>query len=470
MSRFEQIIEAAARQLDERGLLLNLQITQLTGGDEALVTTIRRSLTAAGVAEDRFGMGLARVGRPGACMAAFHDGRLLESETPANSNSDPAAEPEVADWWAMTNGSVRGPWSIRQLVSMREQNQLANSDLVRQGVRGAWLKPEEVEGLAAVPVPQSQPLPIPVEPAATSPDDTAECIPTVSMETPAEQPPQTNREHSPAGPDHSRPVQPASRDERPKAVDTDRRPTPAGLTTEHKTAEPVRVKSNPVSTASRQYAAPSDNPQSVSDDSVPDREFVSRLKSARTTRHRGKSIREILDVAVAPLATLLNSAGAQTSAGLRKLVLSGVLTPLIIVAAIWIGWSLWPPSSNTIYSEFAATHQYVDKLKTSKMSESQLASTLAPRRRRIQSMVKVLERRATDAPSIDRELLLAGKHGLLVILDYPHQSSTFEIMFETHMKQARLLLDGHTIEASLNPSPSPDFARQPAPQPTAAPQ
>jgi hypothetical protein len=60
-----------------------------------------------------------------------------------------------------------------------------------------------------------------------------------------------------------------------------------------------------------------------------------------------------------------------------------------------------------------------------------------------------LERRATEEPSIHRELLLASKHALLVILDYPRSSSKFETLYDFHIKQAKAMLEGRPVEETI---------------------
>jgi hypothetical protein len=97
----------------------------------------------------------------------------------------------------------------------------------------------------------------------------------------------------------------------------------------------------------------------------------------------------------------------------------------------------------------------VKDLQLSRKPEAQLKKLLAPDRERVQGLIKVLERRASNSPSIHRELLTAGKHGLLVILDNPRKSDRFEGVYAIHIENAKRLLEGRPIEKPAQPPPAP---------------
>lgn len=435
MSTFEEVIEAAARQLDNRGLLLDLHVSQLAGGDKSLVDLVRKSLTAAGVAEDRFGMGLARVGKAGVCVAAWRDGRLQ----PADGNiltaePEPAvSEQEVADWWLMSKGSVRGPWSMSHLIAMQQSQQLSLADLVRQGSRGPWLSPNQVAELAEAapglpPVVEVPSLPATLEP--TSPLR-----------------PGTEWKPLPGSQQQAAP-------KRAEQVDCD--PLPPR---KHPIAAHER-RSDPDTTMKPATVSSGSSPNVAQITALANSIGVEPFKSNSALQTRSgnqvltrplfrSGIEAFVGIIVSPFAII----GGRLLGDVRKLV-SRLLVPISGVAVVLALWWFWPPSSAGILREFEASRQQVEALKRSKMSNDQLVEALRPIRRRVLSLVRVLEGRATDQPSIHRELLLAGKHGLLVVLDHPQRSEMFEEMYALHARQARMLLDGVAPETAIQEAPA----------------
>lgn len=449
MSMYAEVMESAARQLDERGLLLDLHISQLAGGDKSLVDLIRNSLTKAGVAEDRFGMSLARVGKAGVCMAAWRDGRLQATDgNILTAEPEPDAEQEPADWWLMSKGAVRGPWPMSQLIAMRQTRQLSIADLVREGTRGPWLNLSQIPELAAL-TPEtppmtaashdstSQPSPLPVIPPferklAPVSDRRARTNPAEQVET---------------DPLRSGATAPPAKDCLPDSV-AKKLPTkePAGSSP---SVAQITALANSIAAESSQ---PNPTPP---------------IRSAGRVRTRSlyrSGIETIIGAVFSPFTGI----GERLLSDVRRLA-SLLLVPAAGVALVLGLWWFWPPSSAGILREFESSRQQVEALKRSKMSHDQLIEALRPTRRRVQRLVRVLESRATDQPSIHRELLLAGKHGLLVVLEHPQRSEIFEEMYALHARQARMLLDGVAPETAIQEAPSGLRQRQPIEMPVAAP-
>lgn len=426
MSTYEQVIEFAARQLDQRGLLLDRQIAQLAHGDGELLQLVRQRLTAAGVAEDRFGMGLARVGRPGVCIAALNDGRLVDSPNDdvhfSSTDSDDAADsPATAEWWLMSDGDVRGPWTIPQLITMCRRKDLSMSDLVRRGTRGMWLKPGDVVELADV-APEFETQPI--MPAA-------ETHAYVTANQPSSK---VDRDISVGA----------------AVVTTALEPTDGGGVNEVTADDsPPGGKSTNLPTigAAEGRIPPVQRPPVVAVGSG-----ISR--PTRSMRSSGDQLgfKAVLE-ALSGIPSLLIAA-------LRRFIASTAGTLFVTAVALVIAlqgilW-LWPPSSATIIKEFDVVHARVKDLKLSRKPDEQLKVDLAADRTRIERLVAILQGRASEAPSVHRELLMAGKHGLLVMLDHPRNSDRFERLYVLHIEQAKRLLEGRPItEAPVTPPTGP---------------
>ena len=158
MTTFEEAYDAAASWLDERGLLLNSQLLQMVTGDEGLRDEVRAMLLSDGVAIDRYGIGLVRGEQPipsrtlrsderpsEILFAEAADASLEERFQETGPVSDESAE---AEWWLMAGGATRGPFTLEALQRLRRRGDVADTHLVRQGERGLWRSPHDVEELA----------------------------------------------------------------------------------------------------------------------------------------------------------------------------------------------------------------------------------------------------------------------------------------------------------------------------------
>ena len=206
MTTFDEAFPTAAKLLDERGLLLNAQLLRLVDGDESLFRELREGLIFEGLAEDRFGVGLARIGPAGARASSMPTRSRTESrdaessleitfatatvdslsDEPSRSATTNREELADADWWLMKGGVTRGPFDFATLRVMRRRGEIAPMDLVRHGLRGQWQKPDELAGLADVsdvllPMPTEPPPPI-----ASAASRLPTTLPVVSMPLPSD--------------------------------------------------------------------------------------------------------------------------------------------------------------------------------------------------------------------------------------------------------------------------------------------
>ena len=160
MTTFDEAYDAAASWLDQRGLLLNSQLLQMVAGDEGLRDEVRAWLLSEGVAIDRYGIGLVRgelpiprrslhseEGPSEILFAEATDASLEEGFQETGPVSDESAE---AEWWLMAGGATRGPFTLEALQRLRQRGDVADTHLVRQGERGLWRSPHDVEELAEV--------------------------------------------------------------------------------------------------------------------------------------------------------------------------------------------------------------------------------------------------------------------------------------------------------------------------------
>jgi len=398
-------------------------------------------------------MGLARAGKAGVCLAAWRDGRLQAADgNILTAEPEPeVTEQELAEWWLMSKGVIRGPWPASQLVAMSQAGQLSLADLVRQGGSGPWLNPSQVPELGIAP-PDIPPV-VEVPEISPQPAHVAPTLPDRAGTTSA-------GSRQPTAPMRAVPVdadalQPASR------TSTTRESAAREHTARESKTSPVE-KSSPaaVSTGSSpnvtQIAAFANSiPAGTVRPTQPNRTTSDRPILTRPLFRSG--IEAIVGVLVSPFSIV----GGRLLSDLRKLA-SLLLVPVAGVAVLVAIWWFWPPSTASILRDFETVHRQVETLRRSKLSEAELTDALQPQRRRIQRIVRVLEGRAGDEQSVHSELLLAGKHGLLVIVEYPRRSEMFEEMYATHLKLARMLNDGVEIQKAVPPKKPDVIGTQPA--------
>lgn len=393
MPRFDQIIALAVEQLDKRGLLLDRQLSLWTEGDDHLLREVRDCLIAAEVAEDRFRMGLARVVSPGDCRLALLAGRLKsvsQHQTSPAPVESLTSDPDGSDWWVMTNGTIRGPWTIDHVRTMFHHHELSTSDLLRKGPRGAWLKPHEVAAM--------------VDPAWMV----------------------INSEH----------VEPSAGTEADSGSQSD---SADGLV-----QHPLGADA-PAENSSTHLTGPTSIPPPIADDEATEEASLSP-SLRRLTQERWKiDLMTNLFPTVWAVFRHFDWHIVHSWRGSRILLIAMTLLGLLVV------WQNWPPTSRTIIREFEDIHLHIQTLKATRRADSQLQKDMAADRQRIQRRMDLLQRRVSRREPIHSELLMVGQRALLPMLDQPRNFDSFENLYQHHMRRAKGFLDGLSPDKSGPP-------------------
>lgn len=541
MPTFDEAFPAAAKLLDERGLLLNAQLLRMVDGDESLFSEVREGLIFDGLAEDRFGVGLARIGPAGArassnrtrsqtesreaagpieiTFAAVTDD--LVSEEPSHAVAPRSEESAEADWWLMGGGSTRGPFRFSTLRVMRRRGEIAQTDLVRHGVRGLWQSPDEVPGLADV----SDVIP-PVEPpsnAAASlsspsaargtslrPATDREVLELSSVNERRDSPKAKPIEPSPDVIDDGReyfvweaghPVGPVSRGELQARLDAGR------LDADEFVQVGQDGEWQPVSRALGAGRPPlrlATRAPSLSDaelDAEPEERDAARPSSAtplpmnkarglESPSHGGVARTEGKPHATGPSRAVASknsptpiakptSDGTRSSLGQTwKLAadlvggerrLWGIVASFAAIVALIVWWRQ-PPSAGSIHREFAACHQKLNDLRARRAGPTDWSMALSRERPRVRLLMDGLKKRANAARPAEQELLWAGQYGLLELLKNPTDATEFERLFADHMSRAKRLIDpGGSTAPGANGLPVPNPALLPDAAPGTAP-
>lgn len=484
MTTFDEAFPTAAGLLDERGLLLNAQLLKVVEGDEALFRELREGLIFDGLAEDRFGVGLARIGPPGARASTRRSRDSADSSdvtfaaAPGSSSTgeSPAAderrdeEPDENDWWLMAGGVTRGPWKFETLRVMRRRGEIAQMDLVRQGVRGLWCSPSEVDGLRDVsdvvlpdrlvdasPVPVATPAPV-VSPGLT-------IAQRFVRNAAADSEPVTGRAIAKVEPsldsgddevefflwESGHAVGPVSRSTLSERL-SDGRLNADDFVQVGQDGEwqPVSMALNVRRASLRIPVRPND-----SADSQPDvlRNSPSQAGAARRSNGGGSA-------AKSPTSTTTKGTRAakqpparvasRTAIGRVWQQVSdivggpGRLRAIVFAVAAVIALIVWwrqPPSARTIHREFAACHQKMKELRERRAGPSDWSAALSRERPRIRVLMDGLKKRAGAARPAEQELMWAGQYGLLELLKNPKDATDFERLFADHMSRAERLIN-----------------------------
>lgn len=507
MTTFDEAFPAAAGLLEERGLLLNAQLLKVVDGDEALFREVREGLIFDGLAEDRFGVGLARVVAPGARASARRSrgdsdpSSVTFAAAPDSSSSGDGSaadnrrneEPDENDWWLMAGGVTQGPWKFETLRVMRRRGEIAKMDLVRQGLRGLWRSPIEVDGLkdvSDVVLPKSPPHANPVETQVwfSSPGSAIDQRPVLPATAARE--PITGQGIAQVEPSRDsgdddveyflweagHPVGPVSRSTLRERLDDGRlnaddfvqvgqdgdwQPVSKALNVRR---VPLRIPARPTDS--------SNSPTDVAPGSVP----LGRGREMDSPSHVGSARRSEGGASTTKLSTSTTSkaAGAAKTLPAREAsrtaigrtwqqvsdIVGGpgrlrmILVTIAAVVALIVWWRQ-PPSARTIYREFAACHQKLTELRERHAGPTDWSMALTSERPRIRLLMDGLKQRASAARPAEQELMWAGQFGLLELLKNPRDATELERMFADHMSRAQRLIDPRQTPASEGVSTNP---------------
>ena len=497
MTTFDEAFPAAAGWLDERGLLLNAQLLKVVEGDEALFREVREGLIFDGLAEDRFGVGLARIGPPGACVSTRRSRISADSSdvtfaaAPGFSSSDEGStaddrrneKSDENDWWLMAAGVTRGPWKFETLRVMRRRGEIAEMDLVRHGVRGLWCSPIEVDGLQDV-----SDVVLPDKPVDASPVSDATPAPFASpglsiaqrfaRNAAAESESLTGRASAHVEPptdsnddvefflwESGHAVGPVSRSTLAERLSNGRLSADDFVQVGHDGEwQPVSKALNVRRASLRIPARPTD-----AADSQPDvlRDSPSQSGSARrsegggspgklsasttTTGARAAKRPPAREVSRTAIGRVWQQASDIVGGPVR---LWAILCALTAVIALIVWWRQ-PPSARTIHREFAACHQKLIGLRERRAGLSDWSAALTRERPRIRLLMDGLKQRASAARPAEQELMWAGQYGLLELLKNPKDATEFERLFTDHMSRAQRLIDPKGASAAEGVSNKP---------------
>lgn len=421
MATFDEVFSAAVKQLDERGLLLNVQLSKLVEGDEALSRDVRESLIVDGFAEDRYGVALARLNNPAARRSRMRN----RSEATSREQEDSAEvtfagiqdEASVDDWWLMTGGIIHGPLSFATMRLMRRRGEIVGLDLVRQGEHGAWQCPDGVAGLtdvSDVTAPELSPSTVPVP---QTPYLAGRRRPQPLLD------PKTGLNAAAHVSGAGRPEQ-AVREFQHNGEELDVAGE-SSLTQPKRNTTRVSMKSlSPVDSA---LTGGNDRSES----SPREAKLPSRPASAAIFAASSRSTSAEIWHQVAGLIGAL--VGGRSRLGV--IVATGAA---VLLAVVWWRQS---PSTGTIYREIWTCHRKLAELRTGRARMDDSSTVLAGEQSRILALRDILKRRASAKRPADQELLWACEYGLLPQLKHPTNSPEFERVFANHMGRAQRLID-----------------------------
>lgn len=536
MTTFDEAYDAAASWLDERGLLLNSQLLQLAAGDETLRNEVREALLSEGVARDRYGVGLVRGEQPIRRLASPRDLddeesaeiTFAEAVTSQETNdlsrgestqtSDSSLKESVAvDWWLMASGVTRGPFAFEALQRMRQRGEIADMYLVRQGERGLWRSPHDVEGWAEVS--KESPSERLLEPVAVMSRTVRNELPVVPTPT-----------------EFGRPLRPVSQTQRTESErrlhEVERQRGSNGGTVSRRTAsrtvEPSRDKvssgpnglgnSNELGNATDQDGAideecefflweggrpvgpvsRTDLRERIANGLLLSDEFVqvgvdgewqpveqalnmrrsllkipnrSRDNSVNESGHQGlgspahsgtqrrsdasvtttgatraasRKPSSSADIVPPPIDAKSNAGRAWQHAAVfvgGEHRLRGIVAALVALIA-FVVWLRQPPAASTIYREFTQYHRKLAELRTKRTGPTDWKQATSRDQQRVQTLLDGLKQRASAARPVEQQLMWAGRFGLVELFKRPVDPSDFERLYDSHMSQAKRLLEG----------------------------
>jgi hypothetical protein len=472
MATFDQAFPAAVQELDERGLLLNVHLVRLVDGDQQLLRTIREALIADGLAQDRYGVGLAKSTDFDAQRATSHRQRSTQTEIAESPDEIVFAgeSQHDADWWLMSGGATSGPYSLDALIQMRRLGEVSDNEMVRQGAKGMWLIPNDFAELANISPARRT---VTKKATASAPTLSAVIAPTIA--------PDLSRQES-------RTRQPVV--ERDAVVPTVR--------------QSASVAQRPIAENGIEYflwdAGKSAGP-------VGHQELLARLDSGQL--EAGEFVQagrdgdwqplalalgaprpplqipqsalnalkgELSDLDIAAMPVLPRSATPQAPIPVVKqgqqkpsrpaakkaielpespIIRGWVQTAhlvggpsrlwaILVVAACSIAVVIWlrqPPSASVIYQELAATHKKVSEDRQLQPGSNKRVQVASKDLERIVAIKNGLAKRASATQPAIQELLWACEYGLVPLLEQPYGSKDLERIFADHMGRAERLID-----------------------------
>ncbi|MDB5347450.1 MAG: hypothetical protein JWP89_5827 [Schlesneria sp.] len=482
MATFDQAFPAAVQELDERGLLLNVHLVRLVDGDQQLLRTIREALITDGLAQDRYGVGLAKSADFDVQRATHHLQRPAQTEIAESPDEIVFAgeSQKDADWWLMSGGATSGPYSLDALIQMRRLGDVSDNEMVRQGAKGMWLIPKDIAELADISPAKrtitkkataSAPTLSTVVAPTVAPDISRQesrtrqpvvernaVVPTVRQSVSVTQQPnfETGIEYFLW--DAGKSIGPVDRQELQARLDSGR--LEAG--------DFVQAGRNgdwqPLSLALGASRPPLQIPQSalnaikgeLSDFDVAAMPALSRSATPQAPiqvvkqgqpKSSKPAARQIVELPESPIIRGWVQAGQLVGGQSR-------LWAIVVVAACSIAVVIWlrqPPSAGVIYQELAATHKKISEGRRIQPGSNKPIKVSSEDLERVVAIKNGLAKRAAANRPAIQELLWACEYGLVPLLEQPYGSKDLERIFADHMGRAERLID----PAKITPDQAP---------------
>jgi hypothetical protein len=143
-----------------------------------------------------------------------------------------------------------------------------------------------------------------------------------------------------------------------------------------------------------------------------------------------------------PLMRLAGRAWTKLEQTIGRQRLRRGLVALAVIATV-VTYFVWPPSSSAIYDSFLRCRVEMETVQAKGAMSSEWQQFSSSHRPKIESLVMTLRNRAAAGRPADQELLWAGERCLLPMLkEGPSTVASMNPLFNTHMRNARRILDG----------------------------
>lgn len=484
MATFDEVFPAAVQELEDRGLLLNMHLVGLVGGDQQLLSTVREALIREGLAHDRYGVGLAKSSNFDTQRATY---RVQPSPPAASTNTTDeivfaGVSQSDADWWLMSCGATTGPFSLDILIQMRRLGEVSDIDMIREGPKGMWLIPKNVAELADI-----TPARRPSQKAKTRSTETALELGRAATEPVFSQsqemmPPHASRQnavlrtpripsavqsHAPdkdmieyylwdAG--HS--VGPVSIQELQARLesgsleaedfvqvgkDGDWQPVSLAMGVPRPPLQIPQVALNALQGGQTDpaLAAPT---STIWRTSTPQAAIPvvkqSNPKSSKTVAKQNEEPTE------SPLVRAWLKASRLVGGQSRLWVLI-TATACSVAMIIWLRQ---PPSASVIYQELITTHKRTSDARRLQPGSNKPVKVASEELQRVVAIRDGLAKRASANQPAIQELLWACEYGLVPIMEQPYGSPDFERVFADHMGRAERLIDPSSSPSAKRPA------------------
>lgn len=484
MATFDEVFPAAVQELDERGLLLNMHLVGLVGGDQQLLATVREALIREGLAHDRYGVGLAKSSNFDTQRASYRD-RPSPPTISTNSTEEivfAGVSQSDVDWWLMSSGATTGPFSLDALIQMRRLGEVSDSDMIREGHKGMWLIPKDVVEFADITPAKrpSQKVKIPF--AETASELRRAATEQISSPSPAMLPPPASRQNAVSGTPRvslAAPSNPQDKNEIEYYLwDAGHSVGPISLeelqarlaSGSLEADEFVQVGQDgdwqPVSLAMGVPRPPLQIPQAALH-ALQDEQTGSDLAVATSTSLRTSTPRAATPVVKQDGTKSSKIVAKQSDEVPESPLVRGWLKASRLVGGqsrLWaiiaattcsfalIVWLRQPPSPSVIYQELITTHKRTSEARRLQPGSNKPAKVASEELQRVIAIRDGLAKRASANRPAVQELLWACDYGLIPILEQPYGSPDFERVFADHMGRAERLIDPGKITSAQRPA------------------